>query len=82
MADGLEHACWARVQTVGLRNLTDAGCMPDLTVEEYGGEGACEERARGYFTTIAVGRARVRVRNQGFVQYVVHPAQEGGSMIL
>ena len=34
MADGLEHACRVRVQTLGLRNLTDVACMPDLTVKE------------------------------------------------
>ena len=36
MGDGLDHACRVRVQTPALRNLTDAACMPDLTVEEYG----------------------------------------------
>ena len=56
MGDGLEHACRVRVQTPGLRNLTDAACMPDLTVEEYGGEGACEAECRVHVTIVAVGR--------------------------
>ena len=42
MGAGLDHACRVRVQTPALRNLTDAACMPDLTVEEYGGEEVCE----------------------------------------
>ena len=44
-ADGLEHACGVRVQTPGLRILTDAACMPDLAVEEYGGEEACKDHS-------------------------------------
>ena len=60
MADGLEHACRVPVQTPGLRNLTDAACMPDLTVEEYEGKGVCEARTRGHFIVVAVGREQVR----------------------
>ena len=44
MGDGLDHACRVRVQTPALINLTYAACMPDLTVEEYGGEEVCEDR--------------------------------------
>ena len=43
MGDGLDHACRVRVQTPARTNLTDAACMPDLTVEEYGGEEVCED---------------------------------------
>ena len=35
MGDGLDHACRVRVQTLARTNLTDAACMPDLTVEDY-----------------------------------------------
>ena len=44
MGDGLDHACRVRVQTPARTNLTDAACMPDLTVEDYGGEEVCEDR--------------------------------------
>ena len=37
MAGKLGDACRVRVQTPALKDLTDAACMPDLTVEEYGG---------------------------------------------
>ena len=43
MGDGLDRACRVRVQTPAQTNLTDAACMPDLTVEEYGGEAVCED---------------------------------------
>ena len=43
MGDGLDHACQVRVQTPALINLTYAACMPDLTVEEYGGGEVCED---------------------------------------
>ncbi len=60
MGDGLEHACRVRVQTAALKNLTDAACMPDLTVQEYRGEEACGGEARGHIIVDAVGRAQVR----------------------
>ena len=61
MADGLEPACRVPVQTPGLRNLSYAACMPDLTVEEYErGESVREAQARDHFTTVAVRRAHVR----------------------
>ena len=67
MADGLEHACRVRVQTPGLRNLTNAACMPDLTVQEYKGEEACGGEAPGHIIVDAVGRAHNRIPNQRFV---------------
>ena len=67
MADGLEHACRVPVQTPGLRNLTYAACMPDLTVQEYKGQEACGGEARGHFTIDEVGLAGVRVRKQGLL---------------
>ena len=42
MAGRLEQAGRVRSQTPALKDLTDAACMPDLTVEEYGGEEVCE----------------------------------------
>ena len=67
MADRLEHACRVPVQTPGLRNLTDATCMPDLTVQEYKGEEACGREAPGHIIVDAVGRAQGRMPNQRFV---------------
>ena len=56
MGDGLDHACRDRVQTPALTNLTDAACMSDLTVAEYGGEGACEAECQVHVTIVDVGR--------------------------
>ena len=81
MADGPEHACRVPVQTPGLRNLTYAACMPDLTVQEYKGEEACGGEARGHFTIGDVARAHVRLRKQGFVQYLVHSTRMGLSFL-
>ena len=60
VAGRLGYACRVRVQTPALKDLTDAACMPDLTVEEYGGEGACEAERRVHVTIVAVGWALVR----------------------
>ena len=67
MADALEHAFRVPVQTPGLRNLTYAACMPDLTVQEYKGEEACGREAPGHIIVDAVGRAQDRIPNQRFV---------------
>ena len=82
VAGKLRHACRVRVQTPALKDLTDAACMPDLTVEEYGGEEACEAECQGHVTIDAVSRVQVRVTDEGFVQYFPKQSVAGGGFLL
>ena len=76
VAGRLGYACRVRVQTPGLKDLTDAACMPDLTVEEYGGRKRAKPSARVMLLLLLWAGHRSEAMDEGFVQYILHSTLE------